>query len=306
MQQQLYEDQNENEGFTKDPIPFTQESVKEEQPVPEQSLSDGDEEETKGYIPRKRLDKEIEKKRALQEQLQKEREENIRYKTELELYTQALEKLNKQNGDNNQTESIIEPLDREAHNYYEKKLHTIEQKIDQAVKEILKAHHNNAMDLTDYKYTAQKADFTSKNPNYDEAFQYLYNVELENEKLFVPDPQKAARNVEERLIQIKTNLISNNMNAPEMLYKFAKNYGYRPNKEKETFSKSVPDLDAISKNMSKSKSINDIPAAAISPSGGEINYIRMENFDKLRNENGRGINPKEFRRVLEAIERNER
>lgn len=276
-----------------DSIPQNEEQAEQEAT---QEDSQDEEEDNKPHIPRKRLNKEIEKRRALEAQLQAEREEKIKYQTELDMYNRALEQLKSSEPQESNKELELDPLDSEAHRFYMRKIKELEEKLDGTTTKLTQSeqqkHFENVLN-------AQQIEFTKKNPDFSEAYNYLLNAEMENTKMFFDSPQEAQQAVLQRLAQASAIALQKNQNAAETLYKMAKNYGY--NAKDKVSSASIPNLNAIESNMKKSRSIDDMPSVPLHPGSGSQNFTRLDNFERLMSKDGQGVDKNEFYKTLERI-----
>src|SRR6185437_13440728 len=154
--------------------------------VPEVSEEEDEEIESK-IIPKKRFNKEIEKRRAIEAERDREREARIRAETELAMYNKALEQL-KQQQEQPEREPVIDPVDNDAHQFYMRKIQALEERLAKTDKQF---EVTNASRQFEVAVNAQQADFTKKNPDFDQAYQHLVNRELENHKMLGFDEQQA-------------------------------------------------------------------------------------------------------------------
>jgi hypothetical protein len=242
-------------------------------------------------IPRKRLNKEIEKKRTMEAKYLQEREDKIRYQTELEMINKALAQVSQpQQSQGSPKQEQFQPLDDEAHQFYSQKYSAQDEKIAALQQEIERTRFESALNQHHQSFVKQAPDF-------DEAYQFLMKTEIEATKVFARDEEQAQLLAMQKLRSIAEGSLNNGKNAAEVFYKMAKSYGFSAKPSKPT-----PNLDAIANNMRKSK-VADVSTAPLSPSNGGGNYNTLEQFDKLYTGNTKE-NRDRFHAALKAIQQN--
>lgn len=220
-------------------------------------------------IPRKRLNKEIEKKRVMEAKWLQEREEKIRFQTELEMINKALAQVGQPaQSQGSPQQDQFQPLDDEAHQFYSQKYSAQDEKIAALQQEIERTRFESALNQ-------QHQSFVKQAPDFDDAYQFLIKTETEANKSFARDAEQAQLLAMQKLRSIAEGSLNNGKNAAEVFYKMAKSYGFATKP-----SKPVANLDAIQNNMRKSK-VADVSTAPLSPSNGGGNYNTLEQFDKL-------------------------
>lgn len=226
------------------------------------------------YIPKSRFNQEIEKRKALEEQLQAEREAKIRYETQLEMIKQA--QTQTANSENQELVEEYDPLDPDAHKMYMREINSLKQKLENVTNET----QERTQQLQYYNtVTAQGAAFEKQHPDFNDALQYLSKVEKDVAKNFYSDAQ-ADQYVQQKLQNTLVAAINSGKNAAEVVYNMAKSYGYNvTNKSPEP--KKGSNLDAINNNMEKSASIHGLP-----------NSVRMTDSGYETDSNSLRIDPK--------------
>jgi hypothetical protein len=271
-----------------------------ETPVEDDVINDENESENlldSKSIPKKRFDKELEKRKVLESELQRERESRIRAETEMSLYTKAIESMNNTT-QQTQRAAEIDPIDTDAHNLYMNRINELEQK-----------YETQNTNLSDYQQRQnfattvdrQAAEYSKSNPDFNDAYSYLLNVEASKAKLFGYDDSQATQYALEQIKPIAWQAYQSGKNVAEIAYNMAKNYGYKS--AKVTTNNLKPNIDNVSKNMPKSYSaIDEVPGVSTSVSKETAAYNNIEGFNrKLSNANGRGINQSEFYKAVEKI-----
>jgi hypothetical protein len=225
------------------------------------SIDNSDIDNSKNHlIPRSRLNKELEKRKALEEQIEKEKQERIKAQTELELYTKALDKsFNLQNKDAQEDLNAINPLDEEAHKFYMENFKQVQQMQQQM--------------LLQKTLEAQETQFTAKQNDFPNAYQHLIEVQTKINKNLGLDDNTAQQIAFNNLRNMAENALSKGKNVAETFYNIAKECGYRSNNNKG------PNLDAINENMKKSKTA-DVNSLPVNINDGGSHYTKMSEFDK--------------------------
>ena len=278
-------------------------SKTETKPVPREDLDHAEEpDETESLdnklIPKKRFDKELEKRKVLEDEIRKEREERIKLQTELSLYNKAIDNLNEQQRSAPSREPEIDPVDTDAHNYYMNKINALETKYE--------AQKNN---LTEYEinqnFTStvnhQAAEMAKSHPDFNEAYGYLLGIEASKGMMMGYSEAQSQQYALEQLKPVAWQAYSKGQNVAEIAYKLAQNYGYKskaaPTKD------SAPNFDRIDKNMQKSHSILDeVPGVSTSVSAETAAYNTLEGFTrKLAGKYGRGTNIEEFQKAMDKL-----
>lgn len=239
---------------------------------------DSDDELDIKNIPYKRFNKEIQRRKALEAELQKEREERIRAKTELELIDKALKNMSPKQ----QQEAPTEPVDP-----YMQAINNVNKRMDE------QEYRRNFETVVN----AQHQHFTKENPDFDSAYMHLIKTEVEANKYFYDDENQAKAAAMQKIKDISDRAFRQGKNIPEILYNLARQYGH----QKQVEPKKQTNLDAIERNMAKSKTY-DSNAAALPPSDKANNYTVLENFEKVYDpKNPNSV--EEFHKMLEAARR---
>jgi hypothetical protein len=239
--------------------------------------SDDDVANLPGMIPRSRLKKVIQQRKALEQELQTQKEAKAKLEHELYLYNQAMNKM--VNPDHNQNLEAFEPLDHEAHSMYMQQINALKQQTEQ-----FQMHQVLA---------AQEAEFLNKQNDFKEAYQYLLNVQKEANQPLYDSAYEAEMATIDQMRTMATKLLKQNKNVAETFYGIAKQYGYKNANAK---LKVGPNLDAIKQNMSKSK-VAEVNVAPLTPTNGASNYVRLSDFEKQYVPG----NPDSFRAILNAL-----
>lgn len=248
-------------------------------------------------IPKKRLDKELKKRQELEKLLQAERESRIKYETELQIYNEALKKLNATKKQE-EIEPEIDPVDADAHNYYLKKLQALESKINENANTLQQKDQSLRFEQT---VNMQAEDMARKNPDFNDAYKYVIDREKENAKLIGIPEENIDAFVLQKLQPIAWHIYNNGGNVAESIYRMARNYGFSsPNNKRSNVN-----LKAMEKNMQKSSTmIDDIPASVSSLKNNVDSYTQLERFTEgLMKDDGRGVDPNKFRKILNELKK---
>lgn len=265
--------------------------------TPVDSNDDEDEEIHHGPIPKKRFNKEIEKRKALEVELARERESRIKFETELTLYNKALDELNKKS---EPKQEAIQPIDEEAHNLYMKRIQDLESKIENQTKSI---SQRDVQKQFEESLNYQQEQFQKNVPDFADAYQHVIKAEMESYKMAGYSEQEAAQLTQQQLASRAWNSFNNGKNVAEVFYNMAKTYGY--NSKAQNTIKTVsntPNLERIEKNMRKSETIlNDIPEVSTKFAPETESYLSPDGFNRLMNKDGRGVNKNEFHKILNKL-----
>jgi hypothetical protein len=222
-------------------------------------------------IPYKRFNKEIQKRKALEAELQREKEEAIKAKTELDLINKALQKIQGVNDSvGTPDEKSFEPLDNEAHQTYMQKIQELENRIK----------HKEQQDYFEKSVNVQHEQFLKQYPDFNEAFSHLLKVEINAQKYLHQNESDALKAAMDKISIIGQRTFVQGKNVPETLYQIAKTYGFNAKQKDSTTKQAGPNIEAISKNIKKSNAA-DVNSQPLSPSGGAGNYTTLENFEKF-------------------------
>lgn len=252
---------------------------------------DEPEAETKGHlIPQSRFNQEIEKRKALEGQLVKEREERIRYETQLEMLTNMHQQAQQAPTPPLQPSiDEIDPLDTDTYNYAKREIEALKMQLQNVTYETQQRtqemqYHNIV--------TAQEAAFSKENPDFKDAMKHVQDVEFNIAKDLLGDDRAANEYVGAKLRDVLTRSLNSGKNAADTIYKMAKNYGYSTVKA-QSKAPASKDIGAIAKNMERSANTGNlgnsgnfgaIPtdiAAAMNKSGNPLSGVNPESFHKM-------------------------
>lgn len=271
----------------------TSETTLEAEPIISDNEPAEDEDLNSKTIPKKRLNKEIERRKALEEQLAKEREERIRAQTEIDLYNKAIQRLN---GSGEAAKSEIDPIDPDTYQYTMKEINALKQELQdlkqQSEQSVKTNYFSNALN-------AQQAEFQKATPDFDQAYEYLKQKEIENTMLLGHSEEEAAQITFSKLAQTAQTALQNGMNVPQLLYKISQNVGYK----QQNISKKGPNLAAINKNAPTSAdATREIPSVSAKMGNPVSAPATMADFDRrLMNKDGRGVNGDDFQAMMKRL-----
>jgi len=259
--------------------------------------SDAEETPTKSHlIPKSRFNQEIEKRKALEQQLSKEREERIRYETQL----QMLDNMHKQQFQQQQAQQLqqqaeqdaIDPLDTDTYNYAKREIESLKAQLAHVTKET----ETRAQEVFNINtVSAQEAAFSQKHPDFKDAMQHVQKVEFNIAKDLLGDEQAAHAYVADKLKDALVRSLNTGRNAAETIYNMAKTYGFNA---QPVQTKVAPKLnvEAISKNMESAANTSNIG------NNGTFANARAD-IRATIGKDGR-IDPALFRKQLQRIQKN--
>jgi hypothetical protein len=211
--------------------------------------------ETKGHlIPKSRFNQEIEKRKALEEQLAKEREERIRYATQLEMLNSIQQQSQSQQPTPQHTVEEIDPLDTDTYNYAKREIEALKAQLA-SVSQETEARTREIMYTN--RVTQDEANFQKDHPDFNDAFKHVQDVEFNIAKDLLGDDAAARDYVAAKMRDALTRSVNNGKNAAETIYNMAKTYGYNTTSGQP---KALPtkDVGAIAKNMARSANTGNL------------------------------------------------
>jgi hypothetical protein len=237
-------------------------------------------------IPKGRFNKELQKRKELEQKFRDQEIQNAQLAKEYDLLKQAVSQLYgmpQQNQAAPQNKEDFVPIDEEAHSLYKKEIDQL-----RAQQEALTQQQRAVLFRADVK--EQEIDFMKSKPDLYDAFNYLQDVKTK-EYTAVGYGENDARQLAKQELQNKALIVyQNQRNVAKMAYELAEAYGYKP-KGKVT-QKQGPNLEAIGKNMDKSASVASVPTVAGGP--------RMPDIKETFTKTGR-IDASKFQQMLAAV-----
>jgi hypothetical protein len=241
------------------PEESTEESVEEHNPEPSIDAAETSGKEKSHLIPKSRFNQEIEKRKALEEQLAKEREDRIRFETQLQMLDQQQQHAQLQQQQQNaaaQQEVLdnIDPLDTDTYNYAKREISALKEQLANVTRET--EQRTKEMIYTN-RVTTDEAKFQQSHPDFNDAFAHVQKVEMDIAKNLLGNEAAAQSYVADRMRAVLTTSVDSGKNAAETIYNMAKTYGY--NKTSRT-EKTVPsiDVEAVAKNMARTANTSNI------------------------------------------------
>jgi len=261
------------DNIPEDDINMSHESTSGEENIPEESEESVEEHnqetsteraETSGkekshLIPKSRFNQEIEKRKALEEQLATERENRIRFETQLQMLDQQHQNAQLQQQQQNaamQQEVLdnIDPLDSDTYNYAKREidalkaqLATVAHETEQRTKEMIYTN----------RVTTDEAKFQKDHPDFNDAFAHVQKVELDIAKNLLGNEAAAQSYVADRMRAVLTTSVDSGKNAAETIYNMAKTYGYNTTTRSEK-TKPAINVEAVAKNMARTANTSNI------------------------------------------------
>ena len=282
--------------------PIPEKSFSVEEPVSETHEEDHDEDHEEHIeqpiiknTAKGRINKEIEKRKALEEQLYKEREERIRAQTELDMYNRAMTTLNTPK---QAPTPEIDPVDPDAHQLYMQKIADMERRIEQQQQQMQQTSLSHQFVS---QVNQQQQEFMREAPDFDQAYQYLMEKERSNLLMMGAPEHDANKMVTEKLYIASQNALQNGKSVPEMIYKLAQNIGYTPS-EAAVKAKGSINLSAIEKNKKNSADLTrEVPAVAttLRKNSYDPAHMRLEEMNDRIWEDGK-FNKDAFNKMVAA------
>lgn len=218
------------------------------------SVDDEPEVETKGHlIPKSRFNQEIEKRKSLEEQLSREREERIKAETQYQMLN-SMQQSQLQKQIEPSTVEDIDPLDTDTYNYAKREIESLKLQLASVSQET----QARTIEMQMYNtITNQEAAFTKQHPDFNDAMKHVQDVEFNIAKDLLGDERAASEYVGAKLRDALTRSLNSGKNAAETIYNMAKTYGYSATK---TQSKAVPtkNVEAIERNQQRSANTSNL------------------------------------------------
>lgn len=240
-------------------------------------------------IPQSRLKQETERRRAIEQELQTEREARIR----MEAYMEALQAQSPQKQQDVPKPANIDPLDSEAHNFYMSQINELKQQLSQVTSQTSEFQKTNHMVNV---IQNQQTQFERNNPDFTQALEHLRNVEREIASSYM-DEREVDAYVHDKLRHVVTGALNKGQNTAETIYNLAKKQGF--NSKAAQPKTQTSNLQAINKNMAKTASIQGVSNSAGIANQGAINIKGALNNSKNPYS---AVNPQQFRELLKRAE----
>lgn len=239
-------------------------------------------------IPQSRLKQETERRRAIEQELQAEREARIR----MEAYMEALQAQSPQKQQDIPKPINIDPLDSEAHNFYMSQINELKNALSQVTSQTSEFQKNNHMVNI---VQNQQSQFERNHPDFNEALEHLKNVEREIASSYI-DEREVDAYVHDKLRHVVTGALNKGQNTAETIYNLAKKHGF--NSKAAQPKTQIPNLQAINKNMAKTASLQ-----GVSNSAGMSNQGAIDIKSALNNRKNpySAVNPDHFRELLQRL-----
>lgn len=237
-------------------------------------------------IPKGRFNKELQKRKELEQRYQDQQIKSAQLEREHELLKQAVQSLYGPQGQPTAAEKPEEfiPIDEEAHRYYGQQIEELK-----AQQKALTQQQRATLFRAEVKM--QELDFAKSHPDLSDAFGYLQTVKSK-EYVELGFSESEARTLTQNELQQKAARIwESGKDVAAMAYNLAKTYGYTP--KGKTASKQGPNLDAIRSNMDKSASVGSIATVAGGPRVPDL----KESFTKTRS-----VDANKFQELLASVQ----
>ncbi len=245
-------------------------------------------------IPQSRLKQEADRRKALEKELQTERESRIR----MEAYMEALQ--NRTQGTERPDllkPPSIDPIDSEAHNFYMQQINELKNQLSQVTNQTSEFQRTNH--LTNVVQN-QQAQFERQNPDFNQALEHVKRIERELASSYVEEDQVESY-IHEKLRNVVLGAMNKGHNSAETIYNMAKKYGYN-NKKEASSTPNAPNLQAINRNMAKTMSLQGV--SNNSRLNSQVVDIKSTLAD--RKNKWSSVNPDAFHEALERARQQER
>ncbi len=277
------------------PVEMSTEEVEEttsSEPTEESSQhSENDDYKNRKFIPKSRFNQEIEKRKGLEEQIMKEREERIRYQTQVEMLAKMQQQTNPTYSAPEMDLDHVDPLDSETHSVYSREIKQLKEEL-----------RKNSQQTKQMQYATivsnQEQFFQKDNPDYLDAANYLKNIEYTGAREMFGDDRTAEQVVMQKYQMLMSKSLESGKSVPETVYKLAKAYGYSPKAEisnENSPAKTGSNLKAINTNMKKSSSISGLGNGA---GMGSPSVANIKAAYKDPSNPSKGFDPAKFHQLL--------
>ena len=109
-----------------------------------------------------------------------------------------------------------------------------------------------------------EAEFSTKNPDYQDATKYLMEVSAKNLRASgITDAKQIQQISYQQALGMAANAIQQGLNPAEVAYQFARNYGYSPKVDASRQIKAMSDAQSITQNMGNGKPETSFSIAAL-------------------------------------------
>lgn len=237
-------------------------------------------------VPLSVLNKKDEALKQAQEEARLAREQALQYQAYMQGFQQQQQY---------QQQPETNPFDKEyeRENYLEWELAKTNKEI-----ESLKQGYNETQQTQQQQQAVQGAfnqaasilrNSTATHPDMADMYNHVVAKERERALMNNGDPMQAEQAAEMQMLSYFIPGLQGKANLPETIKSLAMMYGYQPKREP-----TAPDLEAIAKNKQKTSKVGGTTSAPITVGSTDIK--------KAKRKNGRGVDPQEFRKLLENIE----
>lgn len=284
--------QNTDLSIQEEPTQDLSESIKQE----DNNISSPKE---TNYIPRSRFNEINEAKKQLEEQILQEREKAIRLEEQVKALNQFQQQIpNKLQPQFQEEISQIDPLDIEAHKYYDKKIKNLEERLEKLV---VKAENQDEALYKQSVISSQRNAFERNTPDYQDAANYLANFETQRAQMICETENEINEYLNNELYKLTNTALRKGINVAQHIYEMAKKAGYnsKSKEQKTPIQLNGANLEAINNNMPKSASINTVGNGIGIGGIGKINSAK-QTLVNPKNEYS-AVDPKKFHEALSKV-----
>lgn len=284
--------QNEVEARETEEVESTEDAPESHGKSDPENTSSSNEDDYKNgkFIPKSRFNQEIEKRKGIEEQWLKEREEKIRLEEQLKMFTHLQHQANGHNSspvERSLDLDHVDPLDAETHNVYSREIKQLKEELRNT------SHQTKQMQYASI-VSSQETSFQKSNPDYLDAANYLKNIELSGARAMFGDDRAAEQVVVQKYNQLMSKSLETGKNVPETIYKLAEAYGYKSDPKEAKTKEGGSNLKAINSNMKKSASVSGLGNSV--GFGGSPRDISSALKDPSNPRSG--FDPKKFQQML--------
>lgn len=209
---------------------------------------------------------------------------------------QKIEQENDAGGSVDEDDEFV-PLDEEAQARNDKKIKSLESRIEELVKKLDEKSQQQSTDAALQQFwnksSQEKKEFAADNPDFDDAVLHLYKAKFEENKLINGGDEDAAHKAAYgAMATIAGSAYNRGLNTAEALYTMSQSFGYvkkavKPSGEKST----APNLKAIEETRKKTAGVKDIRGENMQLAGGAqpVSLAKFNEEFALKDDKGRVI-----------------
>lgn len=180
-----------------------------------------------GFVPHRKLQKQIERRQKVEQELTKEREERVRLEERTNLLLQRFQQPEQAP---KAQETVQEPPPPSVEedifgwgNHTGKRVETLEQRLDRLERE---RQHDGVVNQVKSAVTASEATFRQQNPDYDDACKFLFESRQAELEVFGINPVQAQQHIAGEFLRISQQALQTGKSPAQIAYEWARKRGY--------------------------------------------------------------------------------